>query len=112
MRLWDQSAFCSSKISCRARAAALRVGCADHGFGVPVGSFVEVHVADVPLASAEAIVKQVNAAVKVKALEILYLLKLSPVASCCLFTIACVQSSQGSHFGNGASVLDLISFSV
>lgn len=62
-----------SRNYCRAKAAALRVGSAGDGHGVPAGSFVDVHVADVPQADAEAILNRVNAAAKVKSPQVVCL---------------------------------------
>lgn len=52
-------------LACRAKALAEAAGKAGDPHGVPAGTYLEVHMADVPTAAAAAVVQRVSDALQV-----------------------------------------------
>lgn len=57
-------------MTCRAKAAALQAGAAGDGSGVSAGTYVDIHVIDVPAEAAKQIVLNVETAAKVKVMAL------------------------------------------
>jgi hypothetical protein len=53
-------------IFCRAKIIAVKAGSAGDGHGVPAGTYVDLHLADVPQEAAEKVLQRVEAAKKVR----------------------------------------------
>ena len=54
------------QIFCRAKIIAVKAGSAGDGHGVPAGTYVDLHLADVPQEAAEKVLQRIEAAKKVR----------------------------------------------
>ncbi len=82
--------------TCRAKALAEEAGKAGDAHSVPAGTYVEVHVADVPTSAAAAVVQRVSTTLKV-----------CPADAICL-GLSCVDRTQAYHSPPACQVLALL----